>query len=109
MDILESLTTSFRNIKNIVSKHFNHANTLTRRINLVIPLTQKYELGARNHMIKPPGISTLILSYEKVPLVTLRWFGDLSMIPIGLGECPKKNKWPEWPLKIRQRRLPGRS
>jgi len=39
------------------AENFDHGNTLKRRINLVIHLTQIHELGVRNHMVKPPGIS----------------------------------------------------
>jgi hypothetical protein len=59
LDIPESLSTSFRNIKNIISKHFDRANALIFKINLLIPFTQTHELGERNHMVKPPGISIL--------------------------------------------------
>ncbi|SDS66259.1 hypothetical protein SAMN05216490_1567 [Mucilaginibacter mallensis] len=60
MELPESLISSFRNIKNIIPKHFDHTNTLARKINLVIYLTQIPELKARNHMVKPPGISNYV-------------------------------------------------
>jgi hypothetical protein len=43
----------------IIPKHFDHANTFTRRINLVNHLIQIHELGARNYMVKQSGISIL--------------------------------------------------
>ncbi|SHM03202.1 hypothetical protein SAMN05216524_101583 [Mucilaginibacter sp. OK098] len=57
LDIPGSLTTSFWNIKNIIPKHFDNANTFMSRINLVIHLTQVHKLGERNHMVKSSGIS----------------------------------------------------
>ena len=51
--------------QNYYSEPIDHANTLTRRINLVILLTQIHELGAWNHMVQSSGIYTLFQNIDK--------------------------------------------
>ncbi|GEM_PF-4266053 len=57
------IDTSFRNIKNIIPKHFDHANAFTRRIILVIDLNLEHGIiwsSLPEYPITPIGSLALI-------------------------------------------------
>jgi hypothetical protein len=53
MDIPGPLTSSFRNIRSVILKHFDHVNDLTFKEYFSIHLTQTAKRGARNNLVKP--------------------------------------------------------